>query len=121
MSVAESLIRTYYARTGQPRDSELDAAFAYQRALLRDMMGRLEVILQDEDVPQEVVVRVLRCLLYGAPSPADAELRIEQDARLAEALSRIPPMPVNVHMSGSVDPKGLSAAISQSIRRQGLR
>jgi hypothetical protein len=79
VSYTSQLVDSYLHRTGQPRDGRLDAAYAYQWAVLRDMLGRLEVILDDEDVPREVACRVLRCLLYGSPSAADAEQRMENE------------------------------------------
>lgn len=50
----------------------------------------LEAILDDECVPRDVAVRVLRCLIYGAPSPADAELRVQQQEEMVKLLARIP-------------------------------
>lgn len=97
MRVASKLVEDYLHRTGKPRDTELDAWYSHQWALLRDMLGRLEVILEDEHVPHEVTVRVLRCLLYGSPSPADAELRMETDERVKEAFTQKPPV---IHVDG---------------------
>lgn len=94
MSYANHLVETYRDRTGQPRDSALDGAWQYQWTVLRDMLSCLEVILDDEGVPRETAVRVLRCLLYGSPSVADAELRMGQEQRMMELLARVPPQPV---------------------------
>ena len=87
MSYAAHLIHDYQARTGQPRDGALDAVYQLQWTYLRDMLGRLEVILDDEDVPPEIAKRVLRCLLYGSPSPADAEYRMRQQEETVKLLS----------------------------------
>lgn len=94
MTLAAKLTEDYLRRTGKPRDSAFDAHYQYQWGVLRDLMSRLEVILDDEGIGHETAERVLRCLLYGSPSPADAELRMEQQERLVEALARTPPAPI---------------------------
>lgn len=87
MRLTDDLIESYFARTGQPKAHRLDAAYAYQWELLRDLMKRLEVILEDEDsVTPEAATRVLRALLYGAPSAADAELRMRQQDEMVKLL-----------------------------------
>ncbi len=91
MSYTNHLVESYLRRTGQPGDVQKDGVYAYQWAVLRDVLVRLEVILEDEGVPRATAERVLRCLLYGAPSAADAGMRIDQDDRTAELLARVPP------------------------------
>ena len=102
MSFSGQLVDSYLQRTGQPRPGTLDAAYSYQWTVLRDMLARLEVILDDEGVPREVACRVLRCLVYGAPSAADAEKRMEQQQAMTGLMARVPPMPV--HFPGAMDP-----------------
>jgi hypothetical protein len=94
VSFSGHLVESYLARTGQPRDGHRDAHYAYQWTVLRDMLARLEVILDDEDVPRETAERVMRCLLYGAPSAADAEQRMRQQDELIELMARVPPAPM---------------------------
>ncbi len=86
----------YFRRTGAPGSAALDAAYRYQVTVLREMLDRLEVVLDDEGVPRDVACRVIRHMLYAAPSVADAELRMEQDKRMADLASRVPPRPVFV-------------------------
>jgi hypothetical protein len=95
MSFSSRLVESYQQRAGIPRDGQLDAAYAYQWTLLRDMLARLEVILDDEGVSRETAERVLRCLLYGAPSVADADMRMEQHGRMVDLLARVPPVPMH--------------------------
>lgn len=53
-----------------------DAAEQYQLCLLRQWMDHLEVVMRDNDVPNEVAGRILREFLYGAmPQHAEAEMR----------------------------------------------
>lgn len=94
MSFTAHLIERYFERTGLPRDGARDAVYQWEWAILRDMLGRLEVILDDEQVPRETAERVLRCLLYGHPSAADADLRMQQDERITDLLRFRPPPPV---------------------------
>ena len=70
MSLARHLTEQYLRRTRQPGDNALDAPWQFQHAVLRDMLTRLEVILEDEGVAPETIERVIRCMLYGAPSPS---------------------------------------------------
>lgn len=93
---AAGLIEDYYYRTGQPGDSALDGAFMYERAVLRDMLTRLEVIHRDLGVPTEITTQVIRAMLYGSPSPAAAELRMREHERMTEMLMTRPPVPVQV-------------------------
>jgi hypothetical protein len=105
MSYTNHLVESYQRRTGQPGDGHKDGVYAYQWAVLRDVLVRLEVILEDEDVPRATAERVLRCLLYGAPSAADADMRTEPHDRTAELLARIPPpllVPPQKHASTGV-------------------
>ncbi len=95
MSLSSQLVESYLRRSGQPRDGERDACYAYEMAVLRDMLARLEVILDDEGVPREIAVRVMRCLLYGAPSAADAEQRMKQQDELLKLLTERPSPHVN--------------------------
>ena len=86
----------YFRRTGYPGAQALDAAYQYQVTVLRDFLERLEVILDDEQVPQSTAQRVLRCLLYGSPSVADAELRMQQTGQIKDLLARVPSRPLDV-------------------------
>jgi hypothetical protein len=96
VSYASEIIEDYFRRTGKPGDLSLDAVYQYEMTLLRDMLGRLEVILDDEGVEAATAKRVIRCMLYGSPSPAAAEMRMRQESRMADLLACTPPMPVQV-------------------------
>lgn len=103
--MARNMLETYFQRTGQPHDSELDAAFSLERNWLRETLDRLEVVLQDEHVPSEIIQRVIRCMIYGAPSVAEAELRIEMQDGWEKTLAQKPPV---VHITG-LDPDAIKA------------
>ena len=96
MSYVAEAIRSYSERTGRPGDDALDAAYMYEWAVLRDMLSRLEVILDDEGVPREIAVRVIRAMLYGSPPPAAAEQRMRREAETAQMLAERPPVPLTV-------------------------
>ncbi len=93
MSYAAEAIRTYFARTGRPRGSELDGYYHFEGAILSDMLGRLEAIRGDEGVEPETARRVIRCMLYGAPSPAAAEERMRRQDEFVKLLAEQPPVP----------------------------
>jgi hypothetical protein len=93
MSYATEAVRRYLGRTGAPRDTGLDAAYQYEWTVLRDMLSRLEVILEDEGVPRETAERVIRCVLYGSPSPGAAEERMRCEAEVVKMLNERPAIP----------------------------
>jgi hypothetical protein len=88
MGHAAQIIEDYFQRKGQPRASALDAAYQFEMTMLRDMLSRLEVVLEDENVHPDKVCRILRCMLYGSPSPAAAELRMRQEQETVNLLNR---------------------------------
>lgn len=94
MSYAGQIMEDYFRRTGRPGAMGLDAAYQYQVSVLRDILERLEVVLDDEGVPAETVTRVIRHMLYGSPSVADAEMRMQQDERMKDLLNRVPSRPL---------------------------
>lgn len=54
------------------------------------MVTRLAVILEDEGISDETATRIVRSLLYGAPTEAEAELRMQQEKRLMEVAMNQP-------------------------------
>jgi hypothetical protein len=100
MSHAGQIIEDYFQRKGQPRDSALDAAYQFEMTMLRDMLSRLEVILDDEGVGPDTRERVIRCMLYGSPSPAAAEMRMRQEQEMVDLLNRTS---LTVHVDGIHD------------------
>ena len=88
MSFAAEAVRAYFERTGRPGDLGLDPLYQYEMTVLRDTLGRLELILDDEGVDQATAERVSRCMLYGAPSPAAAEERMRREAATIDMLKR---------------------------------
>jgi hypothetical protein len=87
---ARSLAEDYFRRTGQPRDGSLDAFHQYEMTLIREWLDRLEAVLDDEGVPRDTAYRVVRCMLYGAPGQAAAEVRMRYDAEMREVLMNRP-------------------------------
>jgi hypothetical protein len=81
---ARSLAEDYFRRIGQPRDGSLDAFHQYEMTLIREWLDRLEAVLDDEGVPRDTAYRVVRCMLYGAPTQAAAEVRSWQESARLE-------------------------------------
>ncbi len=81
MSRADRIWQSYAWRMGLSPLASKDAQQQYGIALLRDVVLRLDVILDDEGVDHDTAVRVIRCLLYGTPSDADAieRLRVQEE------------------------------------------
>jgi hypothetical protein len=104
MGYASALIESYFGRLGHPSSSAMDAVWQFEQTMLRDMLSRLEIILEDEDVDRATAERVLRCLLYGSPSPAVAELRMRESERTMDLLQRLPPVPLHSPMEMGLPP-----------------
>jgi hypothetical protein len=90
VSYAHAIVTDYFRRRNIPPDSHLDGLYQYEMTILRDTLDRLEVILDDEGIPRDTAERVIRCMLYGAPSPAAAEERMRRENEVAEQLNRMP-------------------------------
>jgi hypothetical protein len=90
VSYAHTIVADYFRRRNIPSDSHLDGLYQYEITLLRDMLDRLEVILDDEGVPREVAQRVIRCMLYGSPSRAAAEERVRREAEVVKLMNERP-------------------------------
>lgn len=101
MSFARQEAERFYARTSRPGPGHLDGAYQYETAVMIEMLDRLEAILDDEDVPRETAERVIRCMIYGSPSPAAAQMRMDQQERMADLLSRMPPQPISFPLGRS--------------------
>lgn len=83
---AEQMWEDYLRRTGAVEMYQREARHHFQLDLMRDLMIRLEVILEDEEIAPEKRERILRSVIYGAPTVAEAEQRIrdnEEKLRLA--------------------------------------
>lgn len=93
MSLAQQIADNYFNRTRDQADGQLDAAYQFQWTLLRDILARLEVILDDKGIPGQVAEDILRSLVYGAPSPAEAQLRMQQMQTIMDLAAQVPPRP----------------------------
>jgi hypothetical protein len=96
---AEALFAEYGHRTGTGRHTRAymqDASYRWQVDLLWETLSRLETILQDEGVPPEITERVIRGMLYGSPSPADAEQRLAMVKEMTDLMNRAASKPVLV-------------------------
>lgn len=92
MSLAHQIADNYFNRTRDHTD-QLDAAYQFQWTVLRDILARLEVILDDKGIPPAVAEDILRSLVYGAPSPAEAQLRMQQMETIKDLAAQVPPRP----------------------------
>jgi hypothetical protein len=115
VSYAHRIVADYFRRRNVPPDSQLDGLYQYEVTLLRDMLDRLEVILDDEHMHPDAICRVIRCMLYGSPSPAAAEERMRREKETAEMLNRTPPairfdtVPADVLEKLGIPPAGAGA------------
>lgn len=90
MSIARSAIHDWERRTRRPGAHHNDPHFQHHNHVLREILERLEIVLEDEGVPEDTIRRAIRCMLYGSPHTSDAELRQEQQKLLAEVLQNRP-------------------------------
>jgi hypothetical protein len=78
--------------------------------LTREWLDRLEAVLDDEGVPHDTAYRVVRCMLYGAPTQAAAEVRSWQEsARMELVKTHAPDLMTLEQMRHEVSAKNPSA------------
>ena len=58
---------------------------------MESVLHLVDMVLEDEDVPVDTRRNVARCILYGSPNPADAELRMEQQEQIRDVLKYASP------------------------------
>jgi hypothetical protein len=75
---ADDMWESYMLRTGGAEMYQREPAYRYQADLVRDLVRRLAVILEDEHVGEAAQERILRSVIYGSLSPADAEQRMRE-------------------------------------------
>lgn len=91
MSRADALWESYLNRIGGLEMYQRDAAYRFQFDVLLGMVKHLEVVLDDEGIAPGQADRILRCVLYGAPTVADAEQRVRDYERMVEIARKLPP------------------------------
>lgn len=80
MSHTDDLIEDFRRRSRLPDPEVKDAAWSYQWNALTETIRRLDMILEDhqgEVITPALRDRITREMLYGCPSEAEAELRID--------------------------------------------
>ncbi|WP_157124208.1 hypothetical protein [Nocardia pseudovaccinii] len=87
---ADRMMNDYLRRTRQRHHDELDTAYQYEMKLMRNVIRRLAVIMEDEQIPDETITHVIRGVLYGAPSEVDAEMRMQQHEAMTKLAQTAP-------------------------------
>jgi hypothetical protein len=89
MGMADALIEDWHRRYGTPGPPK-DVWMQAQVELLRNLLRRTEMILEDNEVPRVVIRTVIRELIYGGyPNPAEAEIRVQYQDMTRDALMRL--------------------------------
>lgn len=70
------------------------------------MLDLVDMVLEDEGIPEETRRKVAQCILYGSPNQADAEMRQHQNEMLAEHLRNRAPSIVLEMPEGWQAPEG---------------
>ncbi len=73
---AERLWASHLDRIGGREMYDCDPGYRYQFDIMRDVLNRLSVVLEDESLPTEQAERIMRSVLYGTSSVADAVQRV---------------------------------------------
>ncbi|MER5649687.1 hypothetical protein [Streptosporangium sp. NPDC002524] len=82
---ARQIWESYLRRTGAAEMYGREPVYFQQLNQIRDLMTRLEVILEDEEIAPEQRERILRSVVYGTPTVAEAEQRLnERNERLLQ-------------------------------------
>ena len=70
---------------------DLDSTHNALTKWMESVLYLVDMVLEDEEVPVGTRRNVARCILYGSPNPADAQLRMEQVELMQNALKMGPP------------------------------
>jgi hypothetical protein len=76
--------RSWEQRTHRPSTASLDAYYQFQLNTIRVVMDQVAIILDDQNVPPDIIEATLRGITYGAPNPAEAELRMAMMTDMTE-------------------------------------
>jgi len=98
--VVDQVIADYLARwPGAEFAHARDTLYRREVTLLRSALTLVDLGMEDEGIPEEVRVRVVRGALRGAiGDPAEAGERIDSRAALADAMARgVVPSPAPAH------------------------
>jgi hypothetical protein len=89
---AKEMWESYLRRTGGVEMYTQEPGYRLQYDWMRDLLTHLEVILEDEEIAPEKRERILRSVIYGAPTVAEAEQRLRQQKEALErAMTEMPP------------------------------
>jgi hypothetical protein len=69
---------------GAQRAETFDPIHSHLTWWMDRMLHLADMVMEDEGIDSAVRAKVIRCLLYGSPNVADAELRMVQQEQLVE-------------------------------------
>jgi hypothetical protein len=87
MGYVDHALRDYQSRMGHL--VQADAWYQYQLEMLRTMLTRMQIVLEDEGVPEEMIRSVIRCLIYGSPDPSEAIIRQNYEQQAKDLLQHV--------------------------------
>jgi hypothetical protein len=87
---ADRLWASYLERIGGREMYDRDPGYRYQFDIMRDMLNHLSVVLEDEGIPTEQAERIMRSVLYGTSSVANAEQRMRAHEVMVKLMSERP-------------------------------
>ncbi|MEV6258062.1 hypothetical protein AB0L97_32885 [Nocardia sp. NPDC051911] len=80
----DQIVRLHFVRLGpSTAAAREDATYNAQIRFMRNVVHRLGIVLEDEGIPDKTAERIVRGVLYGAPTEEAAELRMAQAANAA--------------------------------------
>jgi hypothetical protein len=82
MNRVEQLINRYLARMPDARHANsMDPQYHAEIARLRKLLTLLDMVMEDEEIPEDKRVRIIRCVIYGGPDEAAALERMQRMER----------------------------------------
>ena len=79
MNRVDELISRYLARMPDaPHANAKDAQYHAEIARLRKLLTLLDMAMEDEEIPEDKRVRIIRCVIYGGPDEAAALERMQR-------------------------------------------
>lgn len=86
-SGTDQVISRYLRRMPGAKEAHaLDPQYHAQISLLRRMLSVADMVMEDEGVPEEIRLRVIRTIMYGSPDEGAAERQQATHTKLVAAM-----------------------------------
>jgi hypothetical protein len=90
-ATVDELIDRYLDRVHRASEADLmDATYHAMIGWMRRLLTSVDMVMEDEGIPEAIRLRIIRAAIYGAPDETAALDRIDAHRRAAEATASRP-------------------------------